>query len=272
MDARAGIFCRMLHTDPPVGTLLRAWRERRGMTQMVLALQARISPRHLSFVETGRSQPSRELLLRLSEELEVPLRERNALFVSGGFAPMYRERALQDEALRAAREAIDLVLEAHRPFPAFALDRHWNIVASNGALPQLYAGVAETLMRPPVNALRITLHPEGFAPRIANLAQWRGHLLARLRREIDSSADPVLTELMREVSGYPVPGEDARLPVTAEHAIAVPFNIRTPAGLLSFYSTTTIFGRPADVTLSEIAIESFFPADVATAEAVRRLA
>ena len=242
------------------------------MTQLALALQARVSARHLSFVETGRAQPSRELLLRLSEELEVPLRERNTLLVAAGLAPMYRERVLHDGALGAAREAIELLLQAHKPFPAFALDRHWNIVASNGAMPQLYAGVAEALMRPPVNALRITLHPQGFAPRIVNLAQWRGHLLARLRRDIERSTDAVLTALMKEVSAYPVWEEDDAFPDgVAEHALAVPFKIRSPAGLLSFYSTTTVFGRPVDVTLSELAIEAFFPADVATAEAVRRL-
>ena len=152
-----------------VGTLLREWRQRRRLTQMDLALEADISPRHLSFVETGRASPSREMLLHLSEELEIPLRERNALLVAGGFAPMYRERGLDDAALAQARAAIDVVLEAQKPFPAFALDRHWNIVATNHALPQLYEGVAPELVAQPVNAMRIALHPQGVAPRIENL-------------------------------------------------------------------------------------------------------
>jgi transcriptional regulator with XRE-family HTH domain len=256
----------MLQTAKPVGTLLREWRERRRMTQLGLALEAEISPRHLSFVETGRSQPSREMLLHLSEELEIPLRERNLLLVAAGFAPMFRERSLQDNELEAARRAIDLVLEAQKPFPAFALDRHWQIVASNGALPALYADVAAELLQPPVNVLRLSLHPAGLAPRIANLAEWRAHLISRLRRQIDVTADPVLIELLHEISAYPVPGGKAR----GEYAIVVPFKIAHGGELLSFFSATTVFGTPLDVTLSELAIESFFAADAATAQFVRR--
>lgn len=261
----------MSGADRPVGELLRAWRERRGLAQHALALEARISARHLSFVETGRAQPSRELLLRLAERLEVPLRERNALLGAAGFAPLYRERGLDDDGLRAVREATELVLRAHLPFPAFVLDRRWNIVASNGALPQLYAGIGEALMRPPMNALRLALHPEGFAPRIANLAQWRAHLLARLRADLEANADPALAALLEEAGAWPAPALDALERASAEAAVAVPFQIHSPAGLLSFYSTTTTFARPVDITVAELAIEAFFPADAATAEAVRRL-
>jgi len=252
----------------PVGALLRQWRERRRLTQLDLALEADISPRHLSFVETGRAQPSREMLLHLSEELDIPLRERNTLLVAGGFAPMYREQRLDEPALAAARVAIDRVLTAQRPFPAFALDRQWNIAASNGAAPQLYEGVAEELLKPPVNALRLSLHPRGLAPRIANLAEWRAHLLARLHRQIELTADPTLQTLMAELSALAPPS-----PSTMEqHAVLVPLQIRTSLGLLSFFSTTTVFGTPVEVTLSELAIELFFPADEATAAALKRAA
>jgi transcriptional regulator with XRE-family HTH domain len=261
----------MMQISQPVGTLLREWRQRRRLTQLDLALDADISPRHLSFVETGRAQPSREMLLHLSQELEIPLRERNTLLVAAGFAPMFRERKLDDAALARAREAIDLVLEAQKPFPAFALDRHWNIAASNRALQQLYEGVDAALLAPPVNAMRLSLHPKGVAPRIENLAEWRAHLLARLRKQIGLTADPVLKELMQEVSGYPQP--ESRAPEGGlEQAVLVPLKIRTSLGVLSFMSTTTVFGTPVDVTLSELAIEMFFPADQATAEAVRRAA
>jgi transcriptional regulator with XRE-family HTH domain len=253
-----------MHARQPVGTLLREWRERRRLTQMDLALEADISPRHLSFVETGRAQPSREMLLRLSERLEVPLRERNGLLVSAGFAPLYRERALGDAALAPARSAVQRVLDAQKPFPAFALDRHWNIVATNHAMPELFAGVAEALRGPPMNALRVSLHPQGLAPLIANLAEWRAHLLDRLRRQVALTADPVLADLLRECAAYP--GGEAPL---EQHAVLVPLEIRAPAGPLSLFSTTTVFGTPVDVTLSELAIEMFFPADETTALAVR---
>src|SRR5689334_22379774 len=180
----------------PVGSLIRDWRQRRRMTQLDLTLEADISARHLSFVETGRAQPSREMLLHLSEELDIPLRERNTLLVSAGFAPMFRERRLDDAALAAARSAIDVVLAAQRPFPAFALDRHWNIAASNSALQQIYEGVDPELMKPPVNALRLSLHPRGVAPRIENLAEWRAHLLFRLRKQVELTGDKALQDLL----------------------------------------------------------------------------
>jgi transcriptional regulator with XRE-family HTH domain len=264
------IVAPMTQANRPVGTILREWRQRRRLTQLDLALDADISPRHLSFLETGRAQPSRQMLLHLAEELEIPLRERNTLLVAAGFAPMFQERRWDDVALAEARRAVATMLEAQKPFPAFALDRHWNIAASNRALQELYEGVAPELLARPVNALRLSLHPRGVAPRVENLAEWRAHLLARLRREIDLSADPVLEALLQEALGFPG-GEDH--PTNNDHlerAVLVPFKIHTSLGLLSFFSTTTVFGTPLDVTLAELTIELFFPADAATAEAVRR--
>lgn len=257
----------------PVGDLLREWRQRRRLSQLDLACDADISARHLSFLETGRSQPSRDMLLHLAEHLEVPPRERNLLLTAAGFAPMFPERRLDDPALGVARQAIDIVLDRQKPYPAFALDRHWNIVASNSALPQLYEGVAPDLLARPVNAGRLSLHPEGLAPRIVNLVEWRAHLLERLRHEIEITADLVLIGLMRELEGYPVPYAGPgvrRKPDPA--AVLIPLTITTSAGTFSFVSTTTIFGTPIDVTLSELAVELFFPADQATDALVRRLA
>src|SRR5215510_14801417 len=189
----------------PVGDLLREWRQRRRLSQLALACDAGISTRHLSFVETGRAHPSRDMLLHLSEQLGVPMRERNVLLVAAGYAPIFPERSLRDPALAAARTAIDLVLDRQKPYPAFALDRHWCIAATNTTLPELYAGVAPELLEPPVNGLRLSLHPRGMAPRIVNLAEWRAHLLFRLRRQIEITADPVLIDLLREVGDYPTP-------------------------------------------------------------------
>src|SRR5262249_20720008 len=180
-------------------------RQRRRLSQLDLACDAGISTRHLSFLETGRSQPSREMVLHLAEELDVPMRERNVLLVAAGYAPMFPERTLEDPALAAVRAAMALVLERQKPYPAFHLDRHWGIAASNAALPELYAGVAPDLLQPPVNALRLSLHPRGLAPRIANLAEWRAHLLYRLRRQIEITADPVLIELARAAGRHPPP-------------------------------------------------------------------
>ncbi len=259
----------------PVGDLLREWRQRRRMSQLDLSLEAEISTKHLSFLETGRSQPSREMVLNLAEQLEIPLRERNVLLVAAGFAPVFAERKLEDPALQAARKAMDLVLAGHEPYPALAVDRHWTLVAANAAVGRLIAGADPALLRPPVNVLRLSLHPKGLAPAIANLSEWRAHLLARLRRQIEVSADPVLAELMGELSAYPVPF--ARTPArpsreTDYGSVVVPLQLTTPAGPLSFFSTTTVFGTPLDITLSELALESFYPADPATADALRTLA
>ena len=263
----------MANRISPIGVHLREWRRRRRMSQLELACEADISSRHLSFLETGRSRPSRDMILHLAEQLEVPMRERNVLLVAAGYAPMFPERTLDDPSLRAARRAIDLVLEGQKPYPAFAIDRHWGIVASNGAIPELYEGVAAHLLEPPINGLRLSLHPQGLAPRIANLGEWRLHLLTRLRRQIDLTADAVLVDLLREVLEYPMPASVALArPVSEEQNLVVPFQIVTRVGLLSLFTTTTVFGTPVDVTLSELALEMFFPADIDTAEAIRRLA
>jgi transcriptional regulator with XRE-family HTH domain len=253
-----------------VGSLLRKWRERRRLSQLDLACEAEISTRHLSFLETGRSLPSREMVLRLAERLDVPLRERNALLIAAGYAPVYHERPLDDPALQAARKAVDLVLAGHEPYPALAIDRHWTLIAFNNAVPPLMAVADPSLLRPPINVLRLSLHPEGLAPRIANLAEWRLHLLARLRRQIEVTADPILEELLNEFCGYPAPGGEPG--DNEEYAgVVVPFRLVTEQGVLSFISATTIFGTPVDITLSELAVESFFPADAATARALRDL-
>ena len=257
----------------PVGTLLREWRQRRRLSQLDLALEADISTRHLSFLETGRSLPSREMVLRLAEQLEVPLRGRNTLLMAAGYAPVFPERPLEDPALQGARKAVDLVLAGHEPYPALAIDRHWTLIASNNAVTPMLAGVDPSLLRPPINVLRLSLHPAGLAPRIANLGEWRAHLLARLRRQIEVSADPTLIELWRELSDYPVNDADqfdGSIGDEEYAGVVVPFRLVTEGGTLSFFSTTTIFGTPVDITLSELAIESFFPADRMTSEALGR--
>lgn len=261
-------------TEPhAIGDLLRQWRQRRRMSQLDLAVEAEISTRHLSFVETGRAQPSREMLLHLAERLEIPLRERNVLLTAAGYAPVFAERALDDPALDTARQAIDLVLAGHEPFPALAIDRHWTLVAANKAVNLLLASVTPALLKPPINVLRLTLHPDGLAAHIANLPEWRGHILARLRHQIDLSADPLLVALMRELAAYPVNKTRASWPKPeSNHAqMVVPFQLNTHVGLLTFFSTTMVFGTPVDITLSELAIESFFPADAETGERLRTL-
>lgn len=257
-----------------VGDLLREWRQRRRMSQLLLATEAEISTRHLSFVESGRALPSREMVMHLAERLEVPLRARNALLVAAGYAPLFRERPLSDPQLAAAREAVELVLKGHEPYPALAIDRHWTIVAANNALAPLLSGASPALLKPPVNALRLSLHPEGIAASIVNWHAWREHVLARLQRQIDVSGDDTLSALRDELAAYPTPpgAEAADHDDTAASQIAVPLRLRTPIGALSFFSTTTVFGTPVDVTLSELAIEAFFPADQQTASALREFA
>jgi len=256
----------MSSTD--VGGMLRDWREDRRRSQMDLALDVGVSTRHLSFVETGRAKPSREMVLHLAEQLDVPLRARNVLLLSAGYAPAYSERALDDPALAGARRAIDLVLAGHEPFPALVFDRHWNVIATNGAVGLLLEGADPALTEGTVNALRLALHPKGLAPRIANLGQWRDHLLHNLRAQIEATADPALVALDAEVAAYPVddPGEANSDDLGG---VAVPLRLRTASGLLSFISTSTVFGTPRDVTLSELALETFLPADEATAAAFR---
>ncbi|HEY8537144.1 MAG TPA: helix-turn-helix transcriptional regulator [Vicinamibacterales bacterium] len=261
----------MHSTLRPAGELLREWRLRRRLSQLDLACDAGISSRHLSFLETGRARPSREMILRLAEHLDVPLRARNTLLMAAGFAPIYPERPLSDPALSAARRAVDLVLAGHEPYPALAVDRHWTLVAANRAVQPLLAGVASALLEPPVNVLRLTLHPDGLAGRIANPGEWRAHLLHRLQRQVDVSGDAGLADLLEELRGYPVPATAGEETLFDPDAFVVPFRLRTGAGTLSFFSTTTVFGTPVDITLSELALETFFPADAETAQACRRL-
>ena len=265
-----------MSTARPIGDHLREWRQRRRMSQLDLASEAEISTRHLSFVESGRAQPSRDMILHLADRLEIPLRERNVLLVSAGFAPVFSERSLDDPALQPARRAIDLVLAGHEPYPALAVDRHWNMVAGNAAVGRLTAGAAPALLKPPVNVLRLSLHPDGLAPRIANLPEWRDHLLARLRRQVDLSADATLASLLEELASYPSPSQPGRArntPLPDLGGVVVPLRlVAGGGGVLSFFSTATVFGTPLDITLSELAIEAFFPADQGTAEALRRLA
>ena len=255
------------------GEHLRGWRLRRRMSQLDLAGEADISTRHLSFVENGRSAPSREMVLRLAQRLDVPLRERNALLVAAGYAPMYRERPLDDPALSAAREAVQLILRSHEPNPALAVDRHWNLLAANAMVPQLLAGVDPQLLQGQPNVLRLSLHPRGLAPRIVNLGQWRHHLFERLRQQIQATGDAALVSLLDELQGYPVPPDADATRLGGELlGVAMPFRFRTPAGVLNFISTTTVFGTPVDITLQELALETFFPADAATAQALRAMA
>src|SRR5262245_41901960 len=222
----------------PLRSLLRDSRQPRPMSQLDLALEAEISARHLSFIETGRSQPSREMVLHLSEHLELPLRERNVLLVAAGYAPVFPETALDDPALAAARAAVDLVLKGHEPFPALAVDRHWNLIASNDAVPPLLTGADAALLRPPINVLRLSLHPDGLAPRIANLAEWRAHLLARLRRQIEISADTALVALFDELAALPAPYRARPIAVSESDfaGLVVPFRLVTDGGILSFLS------------------------------------
>jgi transcriptional regulator with XRE-family HTH domain len=227
----------------PVGDLLREWRQRRRLSQLELALDADVSAKHLSFVETGRSAPSREMVLHLAEQLEVPLRERNVLLIAAGFAPLFRERALADPALDAARQAVDLVLAGHEPHPALAVDHHWNLVSANRAVTPFLTVTEPALLQAPVNVLRLSLHPGGLAPRIANLAEWRSHLFARLRRQIEVSADPVLVELLRELDAYPGAGTAGSNGADSQYAgVVVPLRLISASGVLGFISTTTVFG------------------------------
>jgi transcriptional regulator with XRE-family HTH domain len=264
----------MSQPSSAVGSLLRDWRQRRRLSQLELAADADVSQRHLSFIESGRATPSREMVLRLAEHLRVPLRERNALLVAAGFAPVFRERRLEDPGLVAAHQAIEGILKGHEPHPALAIDRHWHLVAANRALAPLLSGVDERLLRPPVNVLRLSLHPEGVAPRIVNFREWRAHILGRLAQQIDAAGDPALIALLEELRSYPAPpGAKPYRPVevVGPGAIAVPLELAVEATTLRFLSTTTVFGTALDITLSELAIESFFPADEATAAVMTEL-
>jgi transcriptional regulator with XRE-family HTH domain len=254
---------------PRVGPLLRDWRRRRRLSQLDLALRAGVSARHLSFVETGRSRPSPEMVLNLAGCMDVPLRERNRLLLAAGHAPRFEQLELDEPEMAPVRDALDVVLAAHEPFPAVVVDGAWEIVAANDGVALLTAGSAGHLLEPPVNALRLSLHPEGMAPRIRNLGQWRAHLLDRLGRQVALTGDPALAALLDELEGYPAGAPAAAERPPPEGAIAVPLRIGTPAGELAFISTVATFGTAVEVTASELSIESFFPADGATSEALR---
>jgi len=254
------------------GRIIREWRQRRRMSQLDLALEADISQRHLSFVESGRAKPSREMVLKLAEHMDVPLRQRNRMLVAAGFAPSYGELRLDEDRFRPALAAVELVLRGHEPYPAIAVDRAWNMVLANRAATTFLSDIDDpALLAPPVNVLRLALHPRGLAPRIINLGEWRAHLIGRLRQQIEATADSRLATLERELSGYPGPRVTGDALHDPARDIAVPMRVRMGDTQLSFISTITVFGTPLDITLSELAIESFFPADAETAAHLRAL-
>jgi transcriptional regulator with XRE-family HTH domain len=246
------------------GDLIREWRQRRRLSQLDLAIAANVSSRHLSFVETGRSRPTSEMILHLAEHLDVPLRDRNALLLAGGFAPAYPERGLAEPELQAVRNALKRVLGGHEPYPAAVVNRWWELVDANAGIALFTGGASPELLDPPVNVLRLSLHPDGMAPRIANLPEWRAHLLARLRRQAEATGDPRLVTLYTELEAYP--GGLAQPPEPTD--VVVPLRYRTPRAELSFLSITAVIGTPMDVTVEELAIESFYPADDQTAAAL----
>jgi transcriptional regulator with XRE-family HTH domain len=245
------------------GELIRHWRRQRHLTQQELSVRCRISARHLSFIETGRSRPSPATVIAVCEELEVPLRHRNDILLAAGHAPAYSESSLDQPSMRSIGEALRQILDGHMPYPSIVVDRHWDMVDANPAVDRLIAGCAAELLEPPVNVLRLSLHPEGVAPRIRNLPQWRGHVLSRLDHQIRATGDPDLEALRAELRRYP--GGTDHVPA---NSLVVPLRIDTGDGVLSFFSTTTVFGTPMDVTVAELAVESFFPADRETAAAL----
>ncbi|MFI9645279.1 helix-turn-helix domain-containing protein [Streptomyces sp. NPDC052040] len=259
-------------SGPGVGPLLRGWRERRRVSQLELALRAGSSARHISFVETGRSRPSEEMVLRLAEHLDVPVRERNALLLAAGYAPHYPETPLDDPSMGALRAGVEQLIRGYEPYPALVVDARYDVVAANRGIAMLLEGVPERLLAPPLNAMRLTLHPEGLAPRILNLREWRGHLLAQMERQIALQRSAVLRELYEEVAAYPVPdrgGAPDPEPADPEPAepvpyFALPMRIEHEGRALSFISSISTFNTPMDVTVAELAIETFLPADPAT--------
>ena len=254
-------------TLSPVGSLLREWRQRRHLSQLDLSIEADVSSRHLSFVETGRARPSRAMVLHLASALDVPMREQNQLLIAAGFAPAFAERTLDDPDLAPIRAGLDRVLRAYEPFPCLVVDRGWNMVMANAGVTPILEGVSADLLDEP-NALRISLHPDGLAPRILNLAEWRFHVLGRLAREAASSGSEVLRSLHQELVAYPG-GMEAGLD---DGAVAVTMVLDSPAGPLSFLSTVTTFGTALDLTAAELSIEAFLPADARTAQVVRTIA
>jgi transcriptional regulator with XRE-family HTH domain len=250
------------------GALLREWRQRRNLSQLELALRSAVSARHLSFIETGRARPSREMVLHLAERLDVPLRERNNLLLAAGFAPVFGERSLDESEMVPVRDALERFLSAHEPYPALAVDRHWNIVAGNRGIAYVTQGVADELRVPPANALRIALHPDGMAPRISNLPDWSGYVLARLRRELEATRDPELESLYKELVAYPgITEHDVAGPPNPDD-IMLMHQLRLDDANLALFCTFTTFGTARDLTLAELTLVAFYPADPRTAEAL----
>ncbi len=254
--------------------MLREWRRRRRLSQLELSAGTGVSSRHLSYVETGRSAPSRQMVLYLTEDLGVPLRERNALLLAAGYAPAYSHRELDDDGsdMRHVREAVERLLASHDPYPAFVIDRQWNVVARNGSTAVLLEGIAPELLIPPVNALRLALHPSGLAPRIANLAEWSSYLLRRLDHQILAGADASLAGLADEARGYPgiaQPGQEAANPADR---VFVPLRITSGGSELRFLNMVATLGTALDVTAAELVIEAFYPADTATSQALQESA
>jgi transcriptional regulator with XRE-family HTH domain len=249
-----------------IGDLLRDWRQRRRISQLDLSNEAAVSTRHLSFVETGRSKPSRELVLHLAEHLEVPLRERNSLLMAAGYAPVYRERSLDDDDMNPVRGALDVILAGHEPYPSVIVDRLWNLVTANSAALALFTvGVSPALLEPPINVIRLGVHPDGLAPRVRNLAEFSEHLLVRLQRQIAVSPDPDLIALYDEVVGYPGVKPHSPGVIDPTTLLFVPMVFEAPSREeLSLFSTLATFGTALDITLAELSIESFFPANAAT--------
>ncbi|WP_328301677.1 helix-turn-helix transcriptional regulator [Streptomyces sp. NBC_00435] len=264
-----------------VGTLLRTWRERRAISQLELAGRADSSSRHISFVETGRSRPSEEMVLRLADHLDVPMRDRNALLLAAGYAPRYAHTPLDDPSMGVLREGLERLLTGYEPYPALVVDSTYDVVAANRGIMMLMEGLPEHLLAGPLNAMRLTLHPEGLAPRIRNLPEWRGHLLAQMERQIALARSAPLRALYEEVAAYPVaaspdrPGGDGTGdgtgPDEAVPYIALPLRIEHDGHLLSFVSSISTFNTPMDVTVAELAIETLLPADPATAKYLRSL-
>lgn len=261
-----------MSSQPRVGPMLREWRNRRRRTQLDLALDAGISARHLSFVETGRSKPSAQMVLLLADQLQVPFRERNHLLLAAGHAPAFPERSLEDPELAPVRQALDRILTGHEPYPAVVVNRRWNLVAANSAVTAMAEWVDPALLEPPVNAMRVGLHPRGLAPRIINLGEVRAYFVERLQRQVAITGDEDLAALLEEVAGYPAP-EHEHDPDSeaAAREILMPVRVRAPDGELSFFGTVATFGTAVEVTTSELSIELLFPADAATAEALRNL-
>ncbi|MEU9699416.1 helix-turn-helix transcriptional regulator [Streptomyces sp. NPDC047981] len=263
-------------TSTGVGPLLRGWREERRLSQLELALRADSSARHISFIETGRSRPSEQMVLRLAEHLDVPVRDRNALLLAAGYAPRYRESTLDDPRLETFREGIEQLLRGYDPYPALVVDGAYDVVAANDSIGLLLSGLPEHLLTPPLNAMRITLHPEGLAPRIRNLREWRGHLLAQMERQIALSRSQPLRELYEEVAAYPLPQDGVADPEDREDPepypyFALPLRIEHDGRVLSFVSSISTFNTPMDVTVAELAIETLLPADPETVAYLRSL-